>query len=58
MPTLNLDEEVVRFIEGTLNVGSSHKVRTIAEAVKNANVLTYIQKCVDDVNAKAISRVH
>lgn len=52
-PTSELSNEIQTFLTSNLN----SKAKTVQEAISDSNVLTFIQKCVDQVNVKAISRV-
>ena len=52
-PTNELEPEVVSLLQ-TMN----SKATNVSDACQESNVLTYIQKCVDAVNEKAISRVN
>eukprot|EP00347_Sterkiella_histriomuscorum_P000024 403377473 len=51
-PTNILTPEVLSFVQ-TLN----SKAKTSTQAIEDSNILTFIQKCVDQVNNKAVSRV-
>ena len=54
IPSKNLTNEAKTYFKNQLNLN----ITTSDEAMKNAEVLKHLQKCVEQANNKAVSRAH